>query len=123
MPAGASRIVLSGLPAEVGGMVRRHLAAAAVPALALGAAADTLVLALHNVGAEIALGIVLAVAFELYVGYAELIVAADRGEGARPAARRLVRRAAPLTPMLVVTSLLAVTLPLAATGLLVLPGL
>jgi hypothetical protein len=119
----ASRIVLAGLPGEVLGVVRRHLAAALIPAAVLGAAADTLVLALHHVEAEIVLGVALAVAFELYVGYAELVVAADRNGGARPPLRLMLRRAAPAVPALTIASLVAVTLPLAATGLLVLPGL
>lgn len=89
----------------------------------LGAGADAVVLLHEHLAAEIAVGVLLAVAFELYVGYAELIVAADRGEPPRPSPFSMLRRAVPLTPALVGASLLAVTLPLAASGLLVVPGL
>jgi hypothetical protein len=89
----------------------------------LGAGADAVVLLHEHLAAEIAVGVMLAVAFELYVGYAELIVAADRGAPPRPSTLSMLRRAVPLTPALVGTSVLAVTLPLAASGLLVVPGL
>jgi len=59
----------------------------------------------------------------MYVGYAELIVALDRGHAPRIGSGALLRRALPLTGPLVVASIAAVTLPLAASGLLVLPGL
>lgn len=118
----ASRQVLAGLPGEVGGILRRHWVAAIPPAALLGAGADAIVAVKHNIGAEILIGIVLAVAFEVYVGYAELIVAADRGEPRRPAISTLLVRAAPRAVPLVLASFLAVTVPLAATGLLVIPG-
>src|SRR4051794_32970847 len=118
-----SDVVLHGLAREVGGITRRHLVAAAVPAALLGAGADAIEVLRHHVGAEIALGLLLAMAFELYVGYAELIVAADRAPGPRPPIRRLLWRAAPRTPALVLASVVAVMIPLAATGALVLPGL
>ena len=86
MTAGASEPVVPGLSREVFGILRRHWFAAAWPAALLGAAADGVTLLHDHVVAEVALGLVIAVAFELYVGYAELIVAADRGEGPRPAA-------------------------------------
>lgn len=123
MASEASRTVLAGLPREVGGVVRRHLLAALVPAAVLGVAADSIVLALHHVEAEIVLGIALAVAFEVYVGYAEVIVAVDRGGASRPPLKKMMWRAAPSVPRLTIASLVAVTLPLAATGLLLLPGL
>ena len=121
--AGASESVLPGLPREVFGLLRRHWFAATWPAALLGAAAAGVTLLHDHLAAEIVLGLVIAVAFEVYVGYAELIVAADRGEGPRPAARLLLRRALPLTVPLVIASVVAVVLPLAATGLLVIPGL
>lgn len=123
MASEASRIVLAGLPREVGGVVRRHPAAVLLPAAALGAAADSLVLALHDLEAEIVLGVALAVTFELYVGYAELVVAADRDGGSRPSLWGLLRRAPRFAPALTAASLAAVTLPLAAAGLLLVPGL
>lgn len=115
--------MLQGLPREVFGILRRHWVAAAWPAAVLGLAADGVTLLHDTLAAEIAVGLLIAVAFEVYVGYAELIVAADRGDGARPSARVLLRRALPLTVPLVVASVAAVTLPLAAAGLLVVPGL
>jgi hypothetical protein len=123
MAAGATSAVLHGLPGEVLGLLRRHWAAAMWPAALLGLAADGVTLLHDNLLAEFATGLLIAVAFEIYVGYAELIVAADRGEGERPAARALLRRALPMTVPLVVASVLAVSLPLAASGLLVIPGL
>jgi hypothetical protein len=119
----ASQIVLRGLPHDVAGVIRRRAVAAAVPAALLGLGADAIILLRHHAGAEILLGVALALAFELYVGYAELIVAADRDRAAHPRMLPLLRRAAPMTPALLVASLAAVTLPLAASALLVIPGL
>jgi hypothetical protein len=117
------RELVHGLPREVAGVTRRHLLAAAVPAAFLGAGADAIEVLRHDVGAEIALGLLLAMAFELYVGYAEVIVAADRAPGPRPAIATMLGRATPHTFALVLASAVAVTLPLAATGALVVPGL
>ena len=118
-----SQRVLRGLPGEVGGILRRHWFAAPLPAAILEAGADVVFLVRHDLAAEIAVGLVLVIGFELYVGYAELIIAADRGTGVRPPITRLLWRALPLTPALVLASLEAVTIPLAATGLLIIPGL
>ena len=123
MAASASQRVLHGLVAEVWGLLRRNWFLALPPAAVLGAGADVLVLVRENLGAEIAVGLILALGFELYVAYAELIVHADRSGGPRPRTLELLRRAAPLTPALVVASIVAVSVPIAATGLLVIPGL
>ena len=104
-------------------MLRRHWLLAGAPAFILGAGADAVVLARHQLGASIALGILLAVLFELYVGYAEAVVAADRSGVRRPHAGRALRHGLVATPPLLGASVVGVTLPLAATGLLVLPGL
>jgi hypothetical protein len=120
---GASQRVLPGLPAEVGGILRRHWVAALPPAALLGAAADAVLLLHDHFIAEILAGLAIAVAFELYIGYAELIVGADRSAGPRPSVLVLLARALPLTAGLVLASIVAVTVPLAATGLLVIPGL
>jgi hypothetical protein len=120
---GTSELVLRGLAGQVAGVLRRHLAVAAVPAAILGAGADAVELLRHHVGAEIALGVLLAILFELYVGYAELIVAADRSAGPRPRVALMLRQGAGRTPALLAASLVAVTLPLAASALLVIPGL
>jgi hypothetical protein len=57
------------------------------------------------------------------VGYAELLIAADRRSGPRPSSIAMLRRASPRIAALVAASVVAVTLPLAAAGLLILPGL
>lgn len=123
MATGASQRVLPGLAGEVGGILRRHWIAAIPPAALLGAAADGVLLLHDHLIAEILAGLAIAIAFELYIGYAELIVGADRSAGPRPGVLVLLRRALPLTGGLVLASVVAVTLPLAATGLLVIPGL
>jgi hypothetical protein len=122
MAVDVSGSVLPGLAGEVGAVLRRQALRAFVPAAVLGAGADGLLLLRHSVLGELVLGIVIAIAFMLYVGYAELLVAADR-RGTRPSRLSLLRGAARVTPPLLVASIGAVTLPLAATGLLVLPGL
>jgi hypothetical protein len=119
---GASR-VFGGLTREVTGVIRRHLVAAAVPAAMLGAMVDTLEILRHHLAANILLGLAIALAFELYVGYAELLIAADRHPGSPPRIAEMLRRALPLTAALVAASVIAVTVPLAAAGLLILPGL
>jgi hypothetical protein len=119
----APQPVLRGLPREVGGILRRNWVLALPPAALLGAGTDAVVLLHDHVIAEILIGLLLAIAFEMYVGYAELIVALDRGHAPRAGLGALLRRAVPVTLPLVVASLVAVTLPLAATGLLVIPGL
>lgn len=121
--ASASQRVLHGLVGEVWGLLRRNWLLALPPAAVLGAGADVLLVTREHLVVEIAIGLVLALAFELYVGYAELIVRADRSGGPRPRTLTLMRQAAPLTPGLLVASVIAVSVPLAATGLLVIPGL
>lgn len=123
MAVGAAELAPSHVIREVGGILRRNWLAAAVPAALLGAGTDALVVIGHDLGAQLGTGFALAIAFELYVGYAERIVAADRSAAPRPGVATMARTAARLTPALVVASVLAVTVPLAATGLLVLPGL
>ena len=116
-------VVFGGLTREVTGVVRRHLVAAAVPAAILGAMVDVLEVLRHHLAANILLGLAIALAFELYVGYAELLIAADHRPGARPPVIQMQRRALPRTAALVAASVVAVTVPLAAAGLLILPGL
>jgi hypothetical protein len=120
---GAPQPVLPGLVREVGGILRRNWVLALPPAALLGAGADAVLLLHDNLLAEVLAGILLAIAFEMYVGYAELIVALDRGHAPRIGSGALLRRAMPLTVPLVLASIAGVTLPLAATGLLVIPGL
>jgi hypothetical protein len=115
--------VFGGLTREVAGVIRRHLAAAAVPAAVLGAMVDALEILRHELAATIALGLAIALVFELYVGYAELLIAADRHPEGRPPVLQMLRRALPRTAALVAASVIAVTVPLAAAGLLIVPGL
>jgi hypothetical protein len=108
---------------EAFAILRRYPAAALLPAAALGAASDLLQLIDGGPLAVAALAFGLAIIFELYVAYAErLIVEAGRG-AERVSAVQLLRAAGPLLPRLVVASIPAVVLPVAASGLLVLPGL
>lgn len=123
MSGGGARTLLRGLPREVAEVVWRHRVAALGPAAVMGAGADVVTVVGHHLGGEIAVGILLAVVFEMYVGYAELLIAADRRQGPRPSLRLLLRDAWLLTPRLLLTSVPAVGLPLMATGLLVVPGL
>jgi hypothetical protein len=104
-------------------VVRRHPVAALAPAAALGAAADVLQLVGSSAVAEVALGVALAIAFEFYVAYAERLLIEDRRDRGRVEIGRMLRGALAIFPPLLAASLLAVTLPLAATGLLVVPGL
>lgn len=104
-------------------VVRRHPVASLLPAAALGAAADLLQLVGPDLFAQVLLGIALAIAFELYVAYAERLLIEIERDDARIEMRRMLAGALTILPPLLVASLLAVTLPLAAGGLLVLPGL
>jgi hypothetical protein len=115
--------VFGGLIREVAGVIRRQPVAAVVPAAFLGAMVDALEVLRHHLAANILLGLAIALVFELYVGYAELLIAVDRHPGARPTVLKMLRGALPLTAGLLAASVVAVTLPLAAAGLLILPGL
>src|SRR4051794_25487864 len=108
---------------EAFAIVRRYPVAALLPAAALGAAADLLQLDDAGLLGTLAIGLGLAVAFELYVAYAErLVLEADRG-AERVSVVKLFRSAVPLLPRLLLASIPAVALPVAATGLLVVPRL
>ena len=122
MRGSKSNVVLPGLIGEVGGIIRRHFWVAVIPAAVLGAGADALELLRHDLGAQIALALAMAMAFEFYVAYAELIVATDRSAGPWPKMRTLLAGATPRIAVLVLASAIGVSLPLAATGLLVIPG-
>jgi hypothetical protein len=108
---------------EAFAIVRRYPAAALLPAAALGALADLLQVVDGGLVGQVALGLALAVVFELYVAYAErLVLEANRG-ASRVSVPGLLRAAAPLLPRLLLASIPAFALPAAAAGLLVLPGL
>ena len=104
-------------------VIRRHPMASLLPAAVLGAAADVLQLVGPDLVAQVLLGIALAIAFELYVAYAERLLIEIERDDPRIEMRRMLAGALAIFPPLLVASLLGVTLPLAAGGLLVLPGL
>jgi hypothetical protein len=103
--------------------IRRRPAAILIPAGVIGAVVDTLELSKHHLLDYLILALVITVMFEFYVGYVELLLIEMESHRPRIAATRLVRGAVGLVPSLLAASLLAVSVPLAATGLLVIPGL
>jgi hypothetical protein len=108
---------------EAFSIIRRYPAAALLPAAALGVMADVLQVVDGGLLAQLAVGLAIGVAFELYVAYAErLVLEAHRG-APRVSLMRLLRAAFPLLPWLVLASIPAFALPAAASGLLVLPGI
>lgn len=104
-------------------MIRRYPVALLLPAALLGATADTLQLVKQSPLAVVGVGLGLALAFELYVAYAERVLLEAERRAPRIRVTRVVRSAVPLVPALLVASVVAVTLPLAATAALVIPGL
>jgi hypothetical protein len=111
------------VPRDSLAVVRRYPVAVLLPAAVLGAASDLLQLWDAGVASEVLLGLALAVAFELYVAYAERLVIEARRDAERVDPAALLRAAMPLLPALLLASIPAVALPAAASGLLVLPGL
>jgi len=93
-----------------------------VPAAGLGLVADALQL-VESPLAAVGVSLALVVAFEGYVAYAERLVIAARFDPATIRILALTRRAVPLVPALLVASAAAIALPLAASGLLIVPGL
>ena len=114
---------MPGIAREVAGVIRRYPLAAVGPAAVLGVGAAGLHLVHGDLLAVILVGLLLAIAFELYVAYVERLVLEFEGGARRVSVGRLLRAAAPLVPALLGASLLGVTVPLAASGLLVIPGL
>ena len=104
-------------------VVRRHPVASLLPAAALGASADLLQVVGSGVLPQVLLGIALAIAFELYVAYAERLLIEIERDRARLDIRRMLGGAIAIFPTLLVASLMGVTVPLAASGLLLIPGL
>lgn len=103
--------------------IGRHPVALLVPAGVIGAVADTLELARDHLIQFLVLALLITILFELYVGYVERLLVEMESGARRIAITRVTRGALRLVPALVAASVLAVTVPLAATGLLVLPGL
>jgi hypothetical protein len=103
--------------------IGRQPVALLVPAAVIGVAADSLELARHHLVEYLILALVIANMFELYVAYVERLLIELESGRRRISITGVLRRALGLVPGLVAASVVAVTLPLAATGLLVLPGL
>jgi hypothetical protein len=114
---------MRGIWRDVVGVIRRYPLAAIAPAAALGAGAAGLQFVEGDLVGVVLVGLLLAIAFELYVAYVErLVLEFERGASSVSVAG-LLRGAAPLVPALLGASILGVTIPLAASGLLVIPGL
>jgi len=122
------RVSASGVWREALAIIRRYPVATIVPAVVLAALANAPYYSLEHSGfawEEILTFLTAAFAYYLYVAYAEEVaVEAERGAD-RIAARgvlRELRQAAPVVPPVIVASVAAITVPTAATGLLVIPG-
>jgi len=110
-------------------IIRRYPSATIVPAVVLAALADAPYYFLEGSGfalEQLLTLVTAAFAYYLYVAYAEE-VAVEAEQGAdRITVRgilREMREAAPVVPPVIVASMAAISIPTAATGLLVLPGL
>jgi hypothetical protein len=110
-------------------IIRRYPLATILPAAVLAALADAPYYFLEQSGfalEEILALLTAAFAYYLYVAYAEEVAAeAERGAD-RITMRGLLRelrQAAPVVPPVIVASVAAITVPTAATGLLVIPGM
>jgi hypothetical protein len=122
------RITVPGVWREALTIIWRYPLATLAPAVVLAALGDAPYYFLKDSGLgweEVLTFITAAFAYYLYVAYAEEIaVEAERGAG-RITVRGLLRelrQAAPVVPPVIVASVAAITIPTAATGLLVLPG-
>jgi hypothetical protein len=122
------RVTVSGVWRDALAIIRRYPSASLVPAVALAALGDAPYYFLKDSGLgweQILTFMTSAVAYYLYVAYAEEVaLEAERGVD-RITVRgmlRELRQAAPAVPPVIVASVAAITVPTAATGLLVLPG-
>jgi hypothetical protein len=122
------RLAVSAAWREALAIIRRYPLATIVPAVVLAALADAPYYFLEHSGSaweEILTFLTAAFAYYLYVAYAEEVaVEAERGAD-RITTRGVLRelqQAAPVVPPVIVASVVAITVPTAATGLLVLPG-
>jgi hypothetical protein len=122
------RLAVSAAWREALAIIRRYPLATIVPAVVLAALADAPYYFLEHSGSaweEILTFLTAAFAYYLYVAYAEEVaVEAERGAD-RITTRDVLRelqQAAPVVPPVIVASVAAITVPTAATGLLVIPG-
>jgi hypothetical protein len=123
------RIAVSAVWREALAIIRRYPSAAVVPALILGALADApdyFIEDSHPVWEQILTFLAAAFAYYLYMAYAEEIaVEAERGTGRitiRGVLHKL-RQVIPVVPSVMAAAVATVTSVIAATVLLVLPGL
>ena len=123
------RLAVSAVWREALAIIRRYPFATIIPALVFAALADAPYYFLVGSGfawEQILTFLTAAFAYYLYVAYAEEVaVEAERGAD-RITVRGMLhelRQAAPVVPPVIVASVAAITIPTAATGLLVVPGL
>ena len=123
------RLAVSAVWREALAIIRCYPFATIVPALVFAALANAPYYFLVGSGdawERILTFLTAAFAYYLFVAYAEEVAAeAERGAD-RITARgvlRALRQAAPVVPPVIVASVAAITIPTAATGLLVVPGL
>jgi len=123
------RHAVSSVWREALAIIRRYPSATIVPAVVLAALADAPYYFLEDSGfawEQLMTLVTAAFAYYLYVAYAEEVaVEAEQGV-VRITVRgilREMREAAPVVPPVIVASMAAISIPTAATGLLVLPGL
>jgi len=123
------RLAVSAVWREALAIIRRYPFATIVPALACAALANAPYYFLLGSGfawEQILTFMTAALAYYLYVAYAEEVaIEYERGAGGITARGVLheLRQAAPVVLPVVVASVAAITIPTAATGLLVVPGL
>ena len=122
------RLAVSDVWREALAIIRRYPLATILPAAVLAALADAPYYFLEQSGfawEELLTFLTAAFAYYLYLAYAEEVAAeAERGADritTRGVLREL-RQAAPVVPPVIVASVLAISVPTAATGLLVIPG-
>jgi hypothetical protein len=122
------RLAVSDVWREALAIIRRYPLATILPAVVLAALADAPYYFLEQSGfawEELLTFLTAAFAYYLYLAYAEEVAAeAERGADritTRGVLREL-RQAAPVVPPVIVASVLAISVPTAATGLLVIPG-
>jgi uncharacterized membrane protein (DUF2068 family) len=123
------RVAVSAVWSEALAIIRRYPFATIVPAVVLAALADAPYYFFTHSGLsweQILTFMAAAFAYYLYVAYAEEVAVEAEGGADRITAGgviREVRQAAPVVPPVMVASVAAITVPTAATGLLVVPGL
>ena len=118
---------ISGVWRRALAIVRRYPTATIAPAAVLGAVAET---PYYFVEGRLVMGQILtyvtaALAYYLYLAYAEEVVAEYEGGTERIALRgilRQLREAAPFVPRVLAAGLITLSIGSAATGLLVIPG-